>query len=452
MRKTAFFEPQAAFKGKALSWAARHPFCMVLDSCETTIDRYGKYEWLIGVNSNEKTPLIDTLSGMGKLFSNSQEEKDDEQALELGSRSEKPWYFGFLSYDLKNQLETRLKTTVPASISLPDISFFEAETVLFQRKGEKKIGIYSVSPEQVRNEIFSEKETESETREEIGNATSFPALQSNFSRDQYLETVQQLRAHIKAGDCYEINLCQEFSAQAKIDHPIALWKKLTRLSPVPFAAFGRFRDSFLLSASPERFLQHQEGKLITQPIKGTLPRGKSPEQDLENRDKLANSAKDQAENVMIVDLARNDLYRSCEINSVEVPFLFEVQSFPKVHHLVSTVTGQLQAGLNPFEAIKNAFPPGSMTGAPKYRVMELIDHYEPSARGIYAGSAGYIDSEGNFDLNVVIRSLVYDQRTGMLSNHVGGAITWDSDPAEEYEETLVKASAVKELLEEHCPD
>jgi para-aminobenzoate synthetase component 1 len=202
----------------------------------------------------------------------------------------------------------------------------------------------------------------------------------------------------------------------------------------------------VLCASPERFLQKQGERLISQPIKGTAKRGQTPEEDAARITHLRTSEKEQAENVMIVDLTRNDLHRSCITGSVEVPYLFEIQTFPTVHQMVSTVTGQVQPGLAWQQVVANTFPPGSMTGAPKVKAMELIRRYEGRARGAYAGSLGYCTPDGDFDLNVVIRSIVWDSASGKLSYHVGGAITYDSTPEAEYEETLLKALAIIQAL------
>jgi para-aminobenzoate synthetase component 1 len=215
---------------------------------------------------------------------------------------------------------------------------------------------------------------------------------------------------------------------------------------VPFAAYIRLRDWHLISASPERFLRRQGDLLVSQPIKGTAPRGATPAEDKTLAWQLRHSLKEQAENVMIVDLTRNDLNRCCETDSVRVPHLFEIQTFPTLHQMVSTITGRLRPGLGWQEILAMTFPPGSMTGAPKVRVMELIDAFEPGARGVYAGSVGYVTPAGDFDTNVIIRTLVYDRAAGHLCYQVGGAITYDSDPAQEYAETQVKAAVMRALF------
>lgn len=397
------------------------------------MDRFGEYELLIAVadsNANvyHKLPEI-------------------EAALEGNSHS---WYFGGLSYDLKNEMEERLQTTGKATIPFPEIGFFEAQIVIAQLKGAGEFEVLKGNSKALPTEIEA-------TEPGDPGVHGFDGFFSNFSQSRYLETINRLREHIRDGDCYEINLTQNFTASGRIDYPMALWEALTALSPVPFAGFGRWNDLHLLCASPERFLQLRGNRLLTQPIKGTASRGHRLSSDLSQMRRLRGSEKEQAENVMIVDLSRNDLYRSCEVNSVEVPELFEVQTFPQVHHLVSTILGKKRADVSALQAIRHTFPPGSMTGAPKVRTCELIDDYESTARGIYSGSIGYFrpgeQGQGHdFDLNVVIRSLVYDAGAGKFSYHVGGAITWDSDPQAEFEETLVKAKAIAELFEGAIPE
>lgn len=410
-------------KQKLLHWAAKHPFCVFLDSCNTEIDRYGNYDFLIGISTNQTCPRFQNLQSL-------------ESAI-----SEKPfaWRFGVFGYELKKQLNFKPFVSLPTAIEFPEMYFFEADIVIAKRKGSKWLSFEIGYSETIFEEIQN-------TNPENYSISGFDAFVSNFTQQSYQETIDKLRSHIKAGDSYEINLSQNFVATVSLTHPEALWEKMIAVSPTPFAGFAKWEHQYLLCASPERFLQLRSGRLLTQPIKGTIARGKDAKEDQQNSETLRNSEKERAENVMIVDLSRNDLYRSSEVNSVQVPHLFEVQRFPQVLHLVSTITGQKRKDLHPIHAIRNAFPPGSMTGAPKAKTCELISKYEMKQRGIYAGSFGYFAPGGDFDLNVVIRSLVYDAKTEVLSYHVGGAITWDSDPKAEFEETLLKAKGIAALF------
>jgi len=271
-------------------------------------------------------------------------------------------------------------------------------------------------------------------------------FQLNISKDKYLQTVDRLREHIAAGDCYEINFCCEgFSKNETID-PLQVFIRLNEVAPAPFAAFYRHDERYMMCASPERYLYKQEGKIVSQPIKGTAKRSVDEKMDEANKAFLKSSVKEQAENVMIVDLVRNDLARSCEVKSVRVEELCGIYSFPQVHQMISTVSATLAPG-SPFtNAIKYSFPMGSMTGAPKIKVMELIEQYERTARGLYSGCVGYISPRSDFDFNVVIRSLFYNKKGKYLSYQTGGAITFDSDPELEWEEMRLKALAMEKIF------
>lgn len=405
-------------KKSLLAWAAHYPYVAYLDACGTHIDRYSDYEYIVAV-AGEGAELVEDWKGLKETLA-----------------QDAAWWFGILSYDLKNDLEDKLETTDPAAVPFPRLAFFKAEVLIAKRKGADE-------PEVLLGPGGKPWEGHRLPRPKVKLQTDFA---SNFSREQYLDTIQRLRQHIKEGDCYEINLAQNYTADAEVEHPAALWRRLTQVSPTPFASYTRFRDTHILCASPERFLQFKQGRLITQPIKGTARRSRNRAEDRVLAQTLRASEKEKAENVMIVDLSRHDLHKSSTVGGVSVPHLFEIQSFAKVHHLVSTIQAETRPEIGPIDALANTFPPGSMTGAPKFRTCELIDKYEPAARGIYAGSIGFFDPDGNFDFNVVIRSLIYAHDRKKLSYHVGGAITWDSDPQSEYEETLVKATAIREVL------
>lgn len=271
-------------------------------------------------------------------------------------------------------------------------------------------------------------------------------IQARLSREEYGQAFRKVQAHIQRGDIYEMNLCQEFYAENAQVSPFSLYQQLNKCSPNPFSCFFKHEDQYILSASPERFLAKRGAKLFSQPIKGTAPRGRTPEEDQVNSEHLRNNPKDISENVMIVDLVRNDLTRIAAKGSVQVDELLGLYSFPHVHQLISSVSCQLP-DTTPFsEVITHTFPPGSMTGAPKIKAMQLIEEIEKSNRGIYSGSIGYLAPSGDFDFNVVIRSIVYDQKRKYLSYHVGGAITALSSEEEEYQECLLKAGAIIKTL------
>ncbi len=273
-------------------------------------------------------------------------------------------------------------------------------------------------------------------------------IQSKFDKREYIETVRQLQQRILRGDCYEINFCQEFFAEKAFINAPATYHLLSTNSPNPFAAYYKIDDKYLLCASPERYLEKRGDTIISQPIKGTWKRDLvNAELDRENKNSLFRSAKDRSENVMVVDLVRNDLAKVCEEGTVVVEELFGIYSFPQVHQMISTIRGQLKKSASFIEIVRATFPMGSMTGAPKRKVMELIEQYEKSKRGIFSGAVGYLTPDDNFDFNVVIRSIMYNETSQYLSWQVGSAITFYSNPEDEYEECLLKATAIKKVLE-----
>ncbi len=269
-------------------------------------------------------------------------------------------------------------------------------------------------------------------------------ITSNFSKAAYRNAFDAIQKYLREGDCYQVNLAQRYAASALGD-AFAAYLELRRLSPAPFSAFLDWPQAQILCASPERFLRVQERRVETKPIKGTRPRSADVAEDARLAAELCGHPKDRAENLMIVDLLRNDLGRSCEPGSVKAPKLFELESFANVHHLVSTVEGTLQDGRDALDLLHDCFPGGSITGAPKQRAMEIIDQLEPHRRGVYCGAIGYIGHDGNMDTNIVIRTLVYSHSE--IRCWAGGGIVADSQCEAEYQETLDKASAMLELLQ-----
>ena len=279
------------------------------------------------------------------------------------------------------------------------------------------------------------------------NAAPTTSIIPFISKAAYLEAIDKILALIKRGDFYEINYCQAFEVEHLLAHPVEVYSNLMEVSPTPFACFYKNSSDYLLCASPERYLQKKGNQLISQPIKGTIKRNLHNDADDKLQvEALQNSSKDKSENVMVVDLVRNDLSRICEQGSVKVSELFGIYSFPQVHQMISTITGTLNSNTLFSEILEATFPMGSMTGAPKKSVMETIDALEPTKRGLYSGTVGYFNPAGDFDFNVVIRSIFYNSDTKKASYGVGGGITIYSDPEKEYEECLLKAAAIKKVL------
>lgn len=348
------------------------------------------------------------------------------------------WLMGYFSYELKNEIH-QLSSKHPDSTNFPPSLFYQPAHLFFFH--EKEVEIYSTqAPEEIYRQILQTKPAAPASHPRPLN------LHRHLSREAYLQKVADIQQHILEGDCYELNLCQEFSATHTVIDPLSLFLQLNKESPTPFATFQRFGPHYLLCASPERFLKKEGCQLISQPIKGTIRRGQTPAEDTQLKHQLRHDEKELAENMMIVDLVRNDLAMSSLPGSVEVTELFGIYSFRQVHQMISTVKSRLRPGVPFTEAIRNAFPMGSMTGAPKRKVMELIEQYEHSRRGLYSGAVGFITPGADFDFNVVIRSLLYNADDQTLSFQVGGAITYDSVAEKEYEECLLKARAILQVL------
>lgn len=353
------------------------------------------------------------------------------------TRENRDWIFGHLCYDLKNQIEG-FSSNKADHIGFEDFYFFVPEVVLIVSEKVVKIGAdESINTRDVFEKILSGTA--------VQNSFSRVKIKSRFSREEYLTTVRRLQDHILRGDCYEICLCQEFYADNVQIEPVSVFVRLSEISPNPFSAFYKSSEKYLMCASPERFLKKTGDFIISQPIKGTSKR--SGFSDAEERNLLKSSEKERAENIMIVDLVRNDLSKICEKGSVTVKELLETYSFPQVHQLISTISGKLAKKISFPEILYATFPMGSMTGAPKRRALELIEKFEKSKRGLFSGSVGYIAPNGDFDFNVVIRSLLYNEKSRYLSIPAGSAITWKSDAQKEFEECLVKIEGMKKALQ-----
>ena len=364
---------------------------------------------------------------------------DDFETLKKYQQKHNDWLIGYLGYDLKNQIEDLESNNVDLT-QFPDIYFYQPEHIILFENDDVFIESFQ-HPENIYNEIES-----FEFGTEQNPTVTISELQEEISRNEYIEIIKQLRNHIEEGDIYELNFCMGFHGEASHFNSLTTFQNLITNSPTPFSVYQKIDDHYLLCASPERFLKKEGNKLITQPIKGTAKRGNTPEEDEKQAHALKNSEKERAENMMIFDLVRNDLARSCKAGSVKVEEMFGIYPFKHLFQMISTVTGELKKDVHFIDAIKNAFPMGSMTGAPKIKVMELIEKYEKNKRGLFSGAVGYIAPDQDFDFNVVIRSIFYNAATEQLSFQAGSAITYDSDPEQEYEECMLKVKAIIEVL------
>lgn len=363
-------------------------------------------------------------------------------ALDRYTKATSDWLFGYLSYDLKNDLED-LDSSNFDGLNFPDLVFFQPKKIFMLHGDELSIHYlneFSAEIEDdlhaIRNQSNFSKKSESVQLE----------ISSRTPKTSYLQKVETLQHHIKRGDIYEANFCQEFYAKGNID-PLATFHKLQARSTPPFSAYFKNGNHYALSASPERYLKKNGSKVLSQPIKGTSKRSNNTLEDLELKTNLEANIKERSENVMIVDLVRNDLSRIAQRGSVKVDELCEPYTFAQVHHLISTVVAEIKDDYSSIDVIKSTFPMGSMTGAPKISAMKLIDRLEDSKRGLYSGAIGYFTPSMDFDFNVVIRSILYNASKAYISFSVGSAITSKSKPEAEYEECLVKAQALREALE-----
>jgi para-aminobenzoate synthetase component 1 len=351
---------------------------------------------------------------------------------------QKDWIYGFFSYDLKNEIEA-LESKNPATIQVEHANFAIPETIIEIEKGQLKITSFT-EPDEVLRQIKSS----TILTDNIVHQIDHP--KSKTSRKKYIENVEKIKEAIVEGEFYEMNYCIEYSTRSSGFDAINCYKNLNEISPMPFSVLMKFGSKYLISASPERFLKKEGDKIISQPIKGTIKRSFDKKEDELLRKQLYESEKERAENLMIVDLVRNDLAKSSKTGSVHVDELFGIYTFKRIHQMISTVSAVHDTQTPITDIIKNAFPMGSMTGAPKIRVMEEIDKLEDSGRGLYSGATGFFTPEGDFDFNVVIRSIIYDKATNQISFHVGSAITYDSDPENEYNECMLKAESLFEVL------
>ncbi len=362
----------------------------------------------------------------------------DNAFLKLKNFHEKnlDWMFGYLSYDLKNELEN-LSSSNKDNIEANNLNFFIPRYVLLL-KGHK-LEILTYENRQKVDFLFKNIKKPIRNRYNI-------ILEARENKADYLKKIAKIKKHIQRGDIYEMNYCMEYFCHNVDVSPEILFFDLNREAQTPFSIFFHMNDHYIISASPERFLKRKNEKLLSQPIKGTIKRGNNDAEDKVLINELLASKKDISENIMITDLVRNDFSKIACKSSVNVEELCKVYKFNHIHQMISTISAKVDKNKNFTEILKSAFPMGSMTGAPKIRAMELIDHYEEFNRGIYSGAAGYISPSGNFDFNVIIRTIIYNIQKKYMSVSVGGAITANSEPEKEYEECLLKLKPILEVL------
>lgn len=415
------------FKSQLLHWANQFREVVFLDSNEYQ-QVYSSYDCMVAV---------DAFTSITTDYQNAFEDLYQYQS------HSKDWLFGYLSYDLKNDTET-LQSHNFDGLSFPDLFFFQPKKIFFLKGNELTIHYLNLCDDEVEEDF--ETISTIEIPISLSNLNK-PIIQQRVSKESYLQRIEKMLEYIHIGSIYEANFCMEFYAENATINPISVYEKLDTISEPPFATFFKNSEQYLLSASPERYLKKVGEKVISQPIKGTAKRSFDIEQDAFLKKELKNSAKERSENIMIVDLVRNDLSHTATKGSVVVEELCQVYTFKQVHQMISTIISKVDATVSPVEIIKTTFPMGSMTGAPKVSAMKIIEELEVTKRGLYSGAVGYFTPTGDFDFNVVIRSILYDAKKQYLSFSVGSAITAQSIPENEYEECLLKAKAMFEVLQ-----
>lgn len=428
MRKTVSFtvDDLSGFKKRLLQWSRQ----------------FYEVVWLDGNGHQGKYTSFNSLLAVDGLTAIQTDTDNAFKKLKEYQKETKDWIFGYLTYDLKNDIE-RLQSNNYDGLHFPDLFFFQPKKII--RIIDNTVDFIYLN--MVDDEIDTDFGEIIDLAEEAEEKPTPIHIKMRIFKDEYFKRVGAMLQRIYRGDIYEANFCQEFYAEDTRINPYQTYNNLNAISSPPFATFLKLNDKYLLSATPERYIKKIGTKIISQPIKGTAKRSQDKEEDQNLRISLERDQKEKAENIMIVDLVRNDLSKSAVKGSVLVEELCKSYTYKQVHQLVSTVSAHVENDKNPVEIIQETFPMGSMTGAPKISAMQIIEELEATKRGLYSGTVGYFTPENNFDFNVVIRSILYNDTKKYVSFSVGGAITAKAIPEKEYEECLLKAKAMREVLE-----
>jgi para-aminobenzoate synthetase component 1 len=412
------------FTNQLLYWANQFREVVLLDS-NAYHQKYSTYDAVVAV---------DALTSLQTDYNNAFQDLQQYQS------QTKDWLFGYLSYDLKNDIE-ELHSNNFDGLIFPDLFFFQPKKLFLIKGNQVEIQYLRMCDDEIESDF--------EEIRSITPITHYPLpinINQRISKDNYILKVSKMLEHIQRGDIYEANFCMEFYAENAKINPLEMYHKLNTISEAPFAVYFKNAAHYLLSASPERYLRKEGTRLISQPIKGTSKRSADPIADAQFKVDLAQNEKERSENIMIVDLVRNDLSHTATKGSVVVEELCEIYTFKQVHQMISTIVSEVENTTSPVEIIRTTFPMGSMTGAPKISALQIIETLEETKRGLYSGAVGYFTPEGDFDFNVVIRSILYNAKNEYLSFSVGSAITAQAIAEQEYEECLLKAKAMFEVL------
>ncbi|MDO6597301.1 aminodeoxychorismate synthase component I [Oceanihabitans sp. 2_MG-2023] len=429
MRTTTTHTPRSidTFKHQLLLWSQQFDDVVWLDSNKHS-SKYTSYDAVLAVDAFTSIQT-DYTNGFAKLKEYQTSTND--------------WVFGYLTYDLKNDVE-KLKSANFDGLQFPDLYFFQPKKIFLIRGNTVKIKYLKAVDDELDDDLKAICDCKEKRRSNLRNNIK---IKLRIHKDEYFKKLDKMLGHIHRGDIYEANFCQEFYAEETAIYPLETYNKLNTISKAPFATFLKLNDKYLLSASPERYIKKKGNTVISQPIKGTAKRSVNRNEDQALKYELKHDDKERSENIMIVDLVRNDLSKTAKKGSVKVKELCKIYSFAQVHQMISTVVSKVKKTTHPVDIIETTFPMGSMTGAPKVSAMQIIEDLEETKRGLYSGAVGYFSPKGNFDFNVVIRSILYNATNKYVSYSVGGAITAKSKPLNEYEECLVKAKAMREVLE-----
>ena len=414
------------FKKQLLYWAQHYREILFLDSNDYP-QEYSSYDCVLAV---------DAFTSIKTDYHNAFEELKQYQQIT------KDWLFGYLAYDLKNS-NNALDSNNFDGLEFPDLFFFQPKKLFLLKGNSLEICYLNMCNDEVELDFSAIIESDFPKVENTSNVT----IEQRIPKDKYLAKVSKMLEYIQLGGIYEANFCMEFFAEKATINPFETYQKLSKISKTPFATFFKNNHQFLISASPERFLRKQGNKVISQPIKGTAKRHEDRIADENTKTDLISDAKERSENIMIVDLVRNDLSQTALKGTVKVEELCAIYSFKQVHQMISTITSEVAESISPIEILQTTFPMGSMTGAPKLAAMKIIEELEATKRGLYSGAVGYFSPSGDFDFNVVIRSILYNSNNKYLSFSVGSAITSRSLPENEYEECLLKAKAMLNVLD-----
>lgn len=437
-QKTFTVESIADFKSKLLIWAQQFEAVSWLDSNKYS-QKYSSFDAILAV---------DEFTSIKTDYTNAFDKLKEYQSIT------NDYLFGYLSYDLKNDVE-KLSSKNFDNLDFADLYFFQPQRIVLIKGNTVEFSYLKMIDDEVEEDFktITKMSPRAQSRGLLGFESAQPnkvfsdlKIKLRIHKDEYYQKVKSVLNHIHRGDIYEASFCQEFYAENATINPLEAYHHLNAISEPPFATFLKCDHQYLLSASPERYLKKIGTKIVSQPIKGTAKRLISKVDDAQIAFDLARDEKERSENIMIVDLVRNDLSKTAIKGSVKVEELCQVYSFKQVHQLVSTVVSEVEETTNSVDIIRNSFPMGSMTGAPKISAMKIIEEEEETKRGLYSGAVGYFSPTGDFDFNVVIRSILYNEEKKYVSFSVGGAITSKSTPEKEYEECLLKAKAMKHVL------